>query len=152
MFFLLFFLVGTVVNSSGCQQLTMDVCNIGCKWNSYHICNPLTLECSDLNYGCQKSAFCEFTRGSRYQRQIICEDVMNRPYCKWNGVRGKCIKSLATSSPTRYGNNISLCSNVCWTSNNNRCEDGGLESVSPQCVFGTDCADCGIRNYTFSQT
>ena len=38
-----------------------------------------------------------------------------------------------------------LCSNTCSHSQNGGCDDGGPESRSDGCAWGTDCYDCGPR-------
>jgi len=39
-----------------------------------------------------------------------------------------------------------LCDDTCSDANNGQCDDGGETSVYRiNCVFGTDCTDCGIR-------
>ncbi|MCC7535256.1 MAG: hypothetical protein IT379_03540 [Deltaproteobacteria bacterium] len=38
-----------------------------------------------------------------------------------------------------------LCDDTCSSAMNGRCDDGGQGSVSIQCTYGTDCADCGVR-------
>ena len=39
-----------------------------------------------------------------------------------------------------------LCSDDCESAENGACEDGGIGSSADLCVFGTDCADCGLRS------
>lgn len=38
-----------------------------------------------------------------------------------------------------------LCDNTCASAGDGICSDGGADSVSDDCAFGTDCADCGYR-------
>ena len=42
------------------------------------------------------------------------------------------------------------CSDACGASDNGLCEDGGPGSVWQDCPLGTDCTDCGVREYTSS--
>jgi hypothetical protein len=37
------------------------------------------------------------------------------------------------------------CDNTCIFADDDECDDGGPDSVTPACVLGTDCADCGPR-------
>lgn len=38
-----------------------------------------------------------------------------------------------------------VCQNHCVSRGNGVCEDGGSNSVSSHCIYGTDCQDCGDR-------
>lgn len=37
------------------------------------------------------------------------------------------------------------CTDTCIYPNDGECDDGGLDSLTNYCAFGTDCADCGAR-------
>ena len=37
------------------------------------------------------------------------------------------------------------CDNSCYFSDDGECDDGGYDSKSDFCKFGTDCDDCGVR-------
>ena len=39
-----------------------------------------------------------------------------------------------------------LCSDVCVLSGDDTCQDGGPDSLSAFCPYGTDCGDCGARS------
>ena len=39
------------------------------------------------------------------------------------------------------------CEETCIYSANRECDDGGPNSVSSLCAYGTDCNDCGARMY-----
>ena len=40
---------------------------------------------------------------------------------------------------------IIVCENICGYSNDGQCDDGGPNSMSSYCDYGTDCNDCGCR-------
>ncbi|CAK9074071.1 Uncharacterized protein SCF082_LOCUS36120 [Durusdinium trenchii] len=39
------------------------------------------------------------------------------------------------------------CSNVCQYANDGECDDGGQGAAYNVCIFGEDCADCGVRSW-----
>jgi hypothetical protein len=37
------------------------------------------------------------------------------------------------------------CANTCFFADDDECDDGGPDSITSACAFGTDCGDCGPR-------
>lgn len=38
-----------------------------------------------------------------------------------------------------------LCDDTCYWPSDGVCDDGGEDSITDYCQFGTDCSDCGTR-------
>jgi len=67
------------------------------------------------------------------------------------GVLGTHLWQVSCGSSVAMGRSIDvtcmvLCSNTCDSANNGVCEDGGDNSASNSCYYGTDCHDCGSRD------
>lgn len=42
------------------------------------------------------------------------------------------------------------CANTCASTSDGHCDDGGPDSASQNCAFGSDCTDCGSRPLGFA--
>jgi hypothetical protein len=51
----------------------------------------------------------------------------------------------ATQPPTPPLKKSTICLNTCTHSGDGECDDGGKDSSYSDCVYGTDCKDCGVR-------
>ena len=59
------------------------------------------------------------------------------------------IVATAQGTEARGLEAVTACSDACGPghASNGLCEDGGPGSVWPDCSLGTDCSDCGVREY-----
>jgi hypothetical protein len=40
---------------------------------------------------------------------------------------------------------LGVCDNTCKTKSDGTCDDGGPEAPNAECIYGSDCDDCGTR-------
>ena len=65
---------------------------------------------------------------------------------QWIGITLALLLGLTALLPVQTVQASSdLCSDTC-SRRNGRCEDGGSNSVTDRCAYGTDCSDCGTRS------
>jgi hypothetical protein len=53
---------------------------------------------------------------------------------------------MAGFGPSGSGGSGDLCTDTCPYNHDTFCDDGGPLSLTGNCAYGSDCADCGIRS------
>jgi hypothetical protein len=76
-----------------------------------------------------------------------CQSLVSRTCACPNGAVGtqRCQNSRWGICLCSATGGTSGCSDTCFYSNNNLCDDGAQNSATARCPFGTDCSDCGVR-------
>ncbi len=139
-----------VIHAYVCNNTSIDMCNItnGCYIVNITTCRydkSTPINCRTHYYGCQSYGdFCAFNLGDNYERLFQCN---NKGFpCKFNRKTKEC--SMSTKRPTNKYVEKETCFNSCipWMKNG-VCDDGGKGSQTNLCMYGTDCEDCGKRQF-----
>lgn len=87
------------------------------------------------------------TAGSGFGGFAQCQISTFRPCSCPSGATGQQWCSGSTWGPCTCSGTggTTGCSDTCFYSNNNFCDDGGPNARTARCPLGTDCSDCGVR-------